>query len=230
MSTAFWVFLACFVVLMAIGAPVFLSMLCSSLAYCYLLGGISDITIIQKMFTSLDNFVLLAIPMFMLAGNIMNAGGVTDRIFNFCRALVGHFRGGLAYVNVLASFIFSGMSGSALADVGGLGQIEIKAMKDEGYDDHMILGVTAASSTMGPIVPPSIPLVLFGSAANVSVGALFLGGVVPGVLIALVLCTVIYFVAKKKNYPSRKRSTLKEILRTVRSGFFINFKIIKKGS
>lgn len=176
--------------------------------------------VMAKMYGSLDNFVLLAIPMFMMAGKLMNNGGITDRIFGFCRSLLGHFPGGLAYVNVLASFVFSGMSGSALADVGGLGAVEIKAMRDEGYEDDLIFGITAASSTMGPIVPPSIPMVIYGAAASVSVGTLFMAGVGPGVVIAAVLSVFIYFVAKKRKYPVHKRCTLKEIFQWFRKSFW----------
>ncbi len=214
------IFLGIFIILLFIGTPIFLSLLSSSLVYCFLRGGIDTMMVMQKMFNSLDNFILLAIPMFMLAGILMNTGGVTDRIFYFCKSLVGHLPGGLAFVNVLASFIFSGMSGSALADVGGLGQIEMKAMEDEGYDDIITLGVTAASSTMGPIVPPSIPMVLYGSAASVSVGALFAAGFIPGLIIAMVLCIIIAIVAKRKGFPIHERASLKEIFRRYKSGFW----------
>ena len=134
-STAFWVYLIIFVLFLALGAPIYMSLLCSGLAYVFIHGRIDQMAVMAKMYGSLDSFVLLAIPMFMASGIVMNVGGITDRIFDFCRKILGHFPGGLAYVNVLASFIFSGMSGSALADVGGLGQVEIKAMRDEGYDD-----------------------------------------------------------------------------------------------
>lgn len=220
MSTELITFILCFVVLLLIGAPTYLALLISGLSYCFIGGAIDNMMIMQKMFGSLDNFVLLAIPMFMMAGIIMNTGGITDRIFNFCRALLGHFPGGLAYVNVAASLLFSGMSGSALADVGGLGQVEMKAMADEGYDDDMTIGVTAASATMGPIVPPSIPMVIYGSAASVSVGALFTAGVVPGAIMAIVLCVVIFFVARRKKYPVHKKATFKEVLLTLRKTFF----------
>ncbi|WHH58546.1 TRAP transporter large permease [Petroclostridium sp. X23] len=220
MSIALIIFIMCFVVLLLIGAPTYLALLVSGLSYCFIGGGINDMMIMQKMFGSLDNFVLLAIPMFMMAGIVMNTGGITDRIFNFCRAMLGHFPGGLAYVNVAASLLFSGMSGSALADVGGLGQVEMKAMADEGYDDDMIIGITAASSTMGPIVPPSIPMVIYGSAASVSVGALFTAGVIPGAIMAIVLCVAIFFVARRKKYPVHKKATFKERLHTLRKTFF----------
>jgi tripartite ATP-independent transporter DctM subunit len=158
-----------------------------------------------------NSFTLLGVPFFIFAAQIMNGGGVTDRIFGFANRLLGHFRGGLAYVNVLSSLIFSGMSGSALADVGGLGVIEIKAMRDAGYDEDLTIGVTGASATVGPIIPPSIPFVIYASMAQVSVGGLFLAGVGPGLLLCIVLCVYIFFIVKKRNYPKNKRSTVKEI-------------------
>ncbi|MDO4633257.1 MAG: TRAP transporter large permease [Eubacteriales bacterium] len=220
MSTAFIVFLLVFVCFLFLGAPIYLCLLCSGLSYVYLHGGIDNMAVMAKMYGSLNNFVLLAIPMFMMAGKIMNTGGITDRIFGFCRSVLGHFPGGLAYVNVLASFIFSGMSGSALADVGGLGAVEIKAMRDEGYEDDVIFGVTAASATMGPIVPPSIPMVIYGAAASVSVGTLFMAGIGPGVVIGLILSAYVYYIAKKRKYPVHKRSNLKEIWGWFRKSFW----------
>ncbi|MBP3736226.1 MAG: TRAP transporter large permease [Lachnospiraceae bacterium] len=220
LSFAFWVYLIIFVVFLAFGAPIYVALLTSGLAYAWLHGGISNMAIIAKMYGSLNNFVLLAIPMFMAAGIVMNNGGITDRIFNFCRATLGHLPGGLAYVNILASFIFSGMSGSALADVGGLGNIEIKAMRDEGYDEATIFGVTAASATMGPIVPPSIPMVIYGSIASVSVGTLFIAGVGPGIVIGLILGIGVYIVAKRKHYPVHKKATLGEVFTCTRRSFW----------
>ncbi len=219
MSLELTLFLVSFVVLLFIGAPMYLVLLVSGLLYCTLGGVIDNMMIMQKMFGSLDNFVLLAIPMFMMAGIIMNRGGITDRIFNFCRAMVGHRPGGLAYVNVIASFIFSGMSGSALADVGGLGAVEMKAMEDEGYEPEITIGITAASATMGPIVPPSIPMVIYGSAASVSVGALFFAGFIPGVLMAIILCIAVFFIAKRKNYPVHEKASVKTRLVTFRKSF-----------
>ncbi len=210
------IYIVSFVVLLLLGAPTYLALLCSGLSYCLISGMINDMMIMQKMFASLDNFVLLAIPMFMMAGIIMNNGGITTRIFSFCRSLCGHLPGGLAYVNVISSFLFSGMSGSALADIGGLGQVEMKAMKDENYDDNMVIGVTAASSTMGPIVPPSIPMVIYGSAASVSVGALFSAGIIPGAIMVVVLCITIFLIAKRKKYPVHKKATFKECFIMVR--------------
>ena len=144
------------------------------------------LTAMNKMMNAPNSFTLLAVPFFILAGQVMNNGGVTDRLFGFAKKLIGHWRGGLAYVNVLSSLIFSGISGSALADVGGLGMIEIKAMRDENYDDDLTLGVTGASSTVGPIIPPSIPFVIYGAMATVSIGALFMAGMGPGLVLCLV--------------------------------------------
>lgn len=219
-STAFIVFLVIFVFFLFFGAPIYLALLCSGLSYVFIHGGIDNMAVMAKMYGSLDNFVLLAIPMFMMAGKLMNSGGITDRIFGFCRSILGHLPGGLAYVNVLASFVFSGMSGSALADVGGLGAVEIKAMRDEGYGDDLIFGITAASSTMGPIVPPSIPMVIYGAAASVSVGSLFMAGVGPGIVIAVVLSVFIYFTAKKRKYSVHKKCTLREIFQLFRQSFW----------
>ncbi len=220
LSFAFWVYLIIFVVFLAFGAPIYVALLTSGLAYAWLHGGINNMAIIAKMYGSLNNFVLLAIPMFMAAGIVMNNGGITDRIFNFCRAALGHLPGGLAYVNILASFIFSGMSGSALADVGGLGNIEIKAMRDEGYDEATIFGITAASATMGPIVPPSIPMVIYGSIASVSVGTLFIAGIGPGVVIGIILGIGVYLVAKRKHYQVHQKATMKELLTCTRRSFW----------
>lgn len=220
MNTGLILFFAVFVVLLIIGAPTYLCLLSGSIIYCYFSSFMAPGAMMEKMFLSLNNFVLLAIPMFMMAGLIMNNGGIASRLFNFCRAMLGHLRGGLAYVNILASFIFSGMSGSALADVGGLGQIEMSEMQKEGYDDGMVLGVTAASATMGPIVPPSIPMCIYGSVASVSVGSLFLGGVIPGVIMAIVLSFMVYMGAKRANYPVHKRATAKERFIAFQKSFF----------
>ena len=220
MSLAFWVYLIIFVTFLACGAPIYMALLSSGLSYCFIHGNINSMAIMAKMYGSLDSFVLLAIPMFMAAGIVMNNGGITDRIFSFCRNLLGHLPGGLAYVNVLASFLFSGMSGSALADVGGLGNVEIKAMRDEGYDEDTIFGITAASATMGPIVPPSIPMVVYGSAASVSVGTLFVAGIGPGLAIGLILCIAVFVVAKRRGYTVHKRASLHELLSSIKHSFF----------
>ena len=205
------IFFLSFLILMVLRAPMYLCLLGSSLLYIHLTPELSMLTAMNKMINAPNSFTLLAVPFFILAGQVMNNGGVTDRIFGFAKKLIGHWRGGLAYVNVLSSLIFSGISGSALADVGGLGMIEIKAMRDENYDDDLTLGVTGASSTVGPIIPPSIPFVIYGAMANVSIGALFMAGMGPGLVLCLVLCVYIYFVAKKRNYPKHRRATGSEV-------------------
>lgn len=168
-------------------------------------------TVMIRMIDSTDSFPLLAIPLFIMCGNLMNTSGITDRIFTFARCIVGHVRGGLGHANVLASIIFAGMSGAALADAGGLGQVEIKAMKDQGYDSAFAAAVTAASATIGPIIPPSVPIIIFASIAEESIGRLFLGGIVPGFMMGGMLMALIYYIAKKKNFPRDKPAGHKDI-------------------
>lgn len=208
---ALTIFLIVFVLLLFSGLPVYVAMVVPSLIYAFMSPQLTFSIVCQKMLTSMNSFTLMAVPFFILAGNIMSQGSVSRRIFDFCDRIIGHHRGGLGYVNILASVVFSGMSGSALADVGGLGQVEIKEMRAAGYDDDFTIGVTAASGTIGPIIPPSIPFVVFSSYTAVSVGALFFGGVVPGLIMATVLGVWVYVISKKRNYPSRKRSSGKEL-------------------
>ena len=155
----------------------------------------------QRLYSATTSFPLLAIPFFILAGNLMNTGGMTHRIFDFTQLLVGRARGGLAHVNVLGSMIFAGMSGSAVADAAGLGVIEIAAMKKEGYSTRFAAALTCASCTVGPIIPPSIPFVIYGNLAEVSVGALFLGGIVPGLLMGGAMMLAILLRARRLNLP-----------------------------
>ena len=206
-------FFVIFFALLLIGVPIYLSMLLPSIIY-LVSNNMSLLMIAQKCMNGLNSYTLIAIPFFIMAASVMNHGSVTTRIFNFCRALVGHHRGGLGYVNVLASVIFAGMSGSAVADVGGLGQVEIKAMRDAGYDDGFTIGITAASGTIGPIIPPSIPFVVYATYSGASTGALFMAGILPGVFMALVLCVMCYFIAKKQNSPADPKSSGKEIWKT----------------
>ena len=206
------VIFAALIGLILLGVPVAVSMGLTAVAT-FLIMGQGDILTMtaQRMYASTTSFTLLAIPFFILAGNLMNTGGITERIFRFARALVGHIRGGLGQVNVIASMIFSGMSGAAVADAAGLGMVEMKAMKDHGYDWRFSAAITAASSTIGPVIPPSIPLVIYGYMTEVSVGRLFLAGVIPGVLMGLSLMIAVYFVSKYRGYPKDSRSSLKEI-------------------
>jgi tripartite ATP-independent transporter DctM subunit len=164
-------------------------------------GGLNEAILVSRMFRGVNSFVLLSIPFFLFAGRIMNAGGITERIFRFCQALVGSTRGGLGHVNVVASMVFAGMSGVAVADAAGLGPIEYKAMTDAGYPPEFAAGVTAASSTIGPIIPPSVPLVIYAILANVSVGACLIGGIVPGVLIGITLMIMVAYTARVQNFP-----------------------------
>src|SRR5512139_158094 len=183
-----------FLGLMGTGVPVAIAMAGSSLIFVMVTGNVPDFVVIHRMVNGIDSFPLLAVPFFILAGNLMNSAGITNRIYNFALALVGWLRGGLGHVNVLGSVVFAGMSGTAIGDAAGLGTIEIKAMRDHGYSAEFAVGVTAASATLGPIIPPSLPFVIYGMMANTSVGALFLAGILPGALMAiLMMLTVAYF-------------------------------------
>src|SRR6266566_7034993 len=184
------------------GIPVFIALAFSSLLYTHFIAGIPDFVILHRMAGGLDSFPLLAVPFFILAGNLMNSAGITNRIYNFALALVGWMKGGLGHVNVLGSVIFAGMSGTAIADAAGLGTIEIKAMQDHGYSTEFSVGVTAASATLGPIIPPSLPFVIYGMMANVSIGALFLGGVIPGVVMTLFMMATVAYFAHKNGWGS----------------------------
>jgi len=186
-----------FLLLMSGGIPVAIAMAGSALLYIFWTGTLPPFVVMHRMISGIDSFPLLAVPFFILAGNLMNNAGITNRIYNYALALVGWLKGGLGHVNVLGSVIFAGMSGTAIADAAGLGTIEIKAMKDHGYDTEFAVGVTAASATLGPIIPPSLPFVIYGMMANVSVGSLFLAGILPGILMAaLMMLTVAYFAHK----------------------------------
>jgi tripartite ATP-independent transporter DctM subunit len=196
--------------LIAASMPVSFSLIFMGMAWLLIEGG-TMITAPQRLIGGIDSFPLLAVPCFILAGVAMNSGGVTDRIYGFAKALVGHFTGGLAHVNVLGSLIFSGMSGSAIADAGGLGILEIKAMKEDGYPVEYAGALTCASCIIGPLVPPSIPMVIYGVIANASVGSLFLAGIVPGFLTAGVLMIQVYFYARKRGMPRHPRASLGEL-------------------
>ena len=199
--------------LIFLGIPVAVSMGLTAVLTFVAMGQSDILTMAaQRMYASTTSFTLLAIPFFILAGNLMNTSGITERIFRFARALVGHIWGGLGQVNVIASMIFSGMSGAAVADAAGLGMIEMKAMKDHGYDWKFSAAITTASSTIGPVIPPSIPLVIYGHLTEVSVGRLFLAGVIPGALMGLALMIAVYLISKYRNYPRDQRAALREIL------------------
>ena len=186
--------LGSFLGMMVTGVPVAIAMAGSALVYILLTGDLPPFVVVHRMISGIDSFPLLAVPFFIMAGNLMNHAGITNRIYNFALSLVGWLKGGLGHVNIIGSVIFAGMSGTAIADAAGLGTIEIKAMRDQGYDVGFSVGVTAASATLGPIIPPSLPFVIYGMMANVSVGQLFVAGIVPGVVMAiLMMLTVAYF-------------------------------------
>jgi TRAP-type C4-dicarboxylate transport system permease large subunit len=189
-----------FLFLMAGGVPVAISMAGASLIYLFWTQSSPPFVVIHRMVSGIDSFPLLAVPFFILAGNLMNNAGITNRIYNFALALVGWLKGGLGHVNVVGSVVFAGMSGTAIADAAGLGTIEIKAMKDHGYSTEFAVGVTAASATLGPIIPPSLPFVIYGMMANVSVGALFLAGILPGALLALLMMLTVAYYAHKNGW------------------------------
>lgn len=187
------------------GVPVFASLMLTCLSVIVYKGSLPLLIIAQRLSNALDSFPLLAIPLFILAAEVMNASGATQKIFRLASAFVGHITGGLGHVNVLASMLFSGMSGSAVADASGLGMIEIKAMFDEGYDRAFSTAVTAASSTIGPIIPPSVPMVVFGVISGASIADLFLGGIIPGLIMGLAMMAVIVVIARKRNYQQKSR-------------------------
>ena len=193
------IFFVSFLVLLLVGVPISIAIGASAVLGCLQLG-YPMIVIGQKMVTGIDSYLLIAIPLFILAGNLMNSGRITEKIFNFAKEVVGWIPGGLGHANVVASVIFAGMSGSATADAGGLGTIEMEAMTTNGYDPEFSAGVTAASSVIGPIFPPSIPLIIYGATASVSVAKLFMGGVVPGLVMGVALMVLVYIFAVRRNY------------------------------
>src|ERR1700730_11858322 len=191
-----------FIAVLLAGVPVFIALAGASFIYTHFIAEMPDFVILHRMAGGIDSFPLLAVPFFILAGNLMNSAGITNRIYDFAVALCGWMRGGLAHVNIIGSVIFAGMSGTAIADAAGLGTIEIKAMRDHGYDIEFSVGVTAASSTLGPIIPPSLPFVIYGMMGNVSIGALFLGGVIPGVVMTLLMMVTVAYFAHKNGWGS----------------------------
>jgi tripartite ATP-independent transporter DctM subunit len=193
-----------FLLLMILGVPIAFSLSISALVTAMATGQFAPTAIIHRMIGNSSSYTLLAIPYFILAAKLMNTGGITSRIFRAASAWVGWIPGGLGHANVMASVIFSGMSGSAVADAGGLGQIEVDAMLEQGFDADFSAAVTCASATIGPIIPPSVPMVVYGMMTGVSVGSLFIGGVIPGLLLAVACSVLVYIMAKKRDYPLQK--------------------------
>ena len=194
-----------FVVLVAIGTPIAFALGLVSFTGIACLPDIPNMVVFTKMFNGLNSFTLLAVPLFILAANLMNEGGITEKLIECICDLVGHWRGGLAHANVLVSMVFAGISGSSQADTSGVGKIFIPAMEKQGYDKGTSVGVTAASSTLGSIIPPSITMVVYSGIANVSTGALFMSGIVPGILLGIAMMLVVKMFSKKKNFPKRER-------------------------
>jgi tripartite ATP-independent transporter DctM subunit len=190
-----------FLILLLVGAPVAVALGGSSLLYVVLSGDLPALVVAHRMANGIDSFPLLAIPFFIMAGSLMNSAGITERVYAFALTLVGWMRGGLGHVNVVGSVIFAGMSGTAVADAGGLGNIEIKAMRDHGYDMEFAVGITGASSTIGPIIPPSLPMVIYGVMANASIGQLFAAGLIPGVVMALCMMAMVTWYAHRRGFP-----------------------------
>jgi tripartite ATP-independent transporter DctM subunit len=213
------------IVLIIIGVPVgFGAGIISTIGAATFFGDFADqrvpIMIARSAFAKIDNFLLLAIPFFLLAGRLMNTGGITNRLFTFVSITVRPLKGGLGHANVLASMIFAGMSGSATADAVGLGTVEMRAMLEQGYDRKFSAAITAASSLIGPIIPPSIAMVAYGVMAEESIGALFFGGIVPGIVMALAFMAYVAYCAYRYNYPSGTFPSSKELLVAFRRGFF----------
>ena len=213
----FVVFLACIVLRM----PIAFSLGFSSFIY-ILFSDIPLSILPERMFSGIDSFVILCVPGFILAGNLMNVGGITDRIIHFCMALIGHVRGGLGLANVGSSMVFAGISGTAISDTVSIGSVMIPAMIKRGYDAEFSAAVTASSSTVGPIIPPSLPMVIAGTVTGLSVSRLFVAGIIPGLLLGFGLGIVSYLISVKRNHPKEDRLPFREVVRSFFSAFWAN--------
>ncbi|WP_425038710.1 TRAP transporter large permease [Primorskyibacter sp. S187A] len=208
-----------FVVGLVIGLPVAVTLGVSSLSY-LLVMGIPPVVMPQKMYAGMDVFVLLSIPGFILAGNLMNRGGITERIIRFANSLVGWIRGGLGLTNVGASMLFGGITGTAVADAASIGGVMIPGMKKAGYPADFSAAVTAASSTVGPIIPPSVPMIIVGALSGISVGKMFLAGAIPGILMGVAMMVTTYLIARKKNFPKQDWQGVGEIGKSFAGAFW----------
>ncbi len=204
--------------LLALGVPVAVSLAGASILFALIDGSIPLVAIVHRMVGGVDSFPLLCVPFFILAGMLMNTSGITERIYDFAVAAAGWMRGGLAQVNVVGSVVFAGMSGTAVGDAAGLGTIEVRAMKSHGYDPKFAVGITAASSMLGPLLPPSLPLVIYGVSANASIGQLFAAGIVPGLLVASCLMGMVWYYARVRGYGTDAKFRLHELGRTLARG------------
>lgn len=218
MLITIWVVL--FAIMFIFGYPIIFSISVPSMIY-IILADISPAVIVDSMVIGFEKkFVLLAVPLFILAAKIMNESMITERLFNFANKIVGSLKGGLGHVNVLASVIFSGMTGSAIADASGLGLIEIKSMNDAGFDPEFSCAVTSASATIGPIIPPSIPMVIYSMISGASLGHLFIGGIVPGLFLGVAMMVYIAYISHKRNYPTGEAFNLKSLIKSFFKAFF----------
>ncbi|MFG6666869.1 TRAP transporter large permease [Halomonas sp. HNIBRBA4712] len=208
-----------FLVLLVVGMPIAFALGISSMSY-LLMEGISLTIVPQRMYAGIDTFVLLCIPGFVLAGNLMNVGNITEHIVRFSNALLGHIRGGLGLANVGGSMIFGGISGTAVADSASIGSVMIPGMARSGYDKPFAAAVTAASSTVGPIIPPSVPMIIAGSLSGISVGRMFLAGAVPGLLMGVAMMVTVYILAVRRGYPKEQRVPFLQLLREARTAFW----------
>jgi tripartite ATP-independent transporter DctM subunit len=199
--------------LIMVGVPIAVSMGLTAVFFFVVMGETDVLTMLPaRMYSSTTSFTLLAIPFFIFTGNLMNAGGITHRLFRFAQNLVGHFRGGLGHVVVVSAMIFAGMTGSAVAEAAALGTVELEGMIKRGFDRKFSAAILASASTIGPVIPPSIPFVIYGSITGTSVGRLFLGGFIPGLLMGIALMLIVYFVSRRRNYPKEPRATFREFM------------------
>lgn len=208
-----------FILCLVLGVPVAIALGLSSLCY-LLLSGIPVVVMAQKVFAGMDVFVLLSIPGFILAGNLMNNGGITERIIRFANAMVGWVRGGLGLTNIAASMFFGGVTGTAVADAASIGGVMIPGMKKAGYPADFSAAVTAASSTVGPIIPPSVPMIIVGALSGISVGQMFMAGAIPGIMMGLAMMVTCYLIARRRSFPREQWQGFGELLRAFLSAFW----------
>ncbi|MDT8297518.1 MAG: TRAP transporter large permease [Spirochaetaceae bacterium] len=229
MNWALLVFFAGFIAIFVLRLPIAPGMLMTSIFYLLAAPGAgADISMFaEKVLTNLEaKYIIIAVPLFVFMAQVMNSGKITDMIFRFANVLVGRRKGGLGHVNVVASIIFSGMTGSAVADASGLGLMEIKAIKEHGYEEDFSCAVTAASATIGPVFPPSIPMIFYAMLSGASIGNLFLGGMIPGLLIGAALMIYIAWVANKRNYPKGEKLILRDMIAVTIKAFPALFSVI----
>jgi tripartite ATP-independent transporter DctM subunit len=210
-SEAAWILFGGFFALLALRVPVAVALGMACLPVMLIEPRLGAMTLMQETFNAYNSFILLAVPFFLLTANLMNVGGITDRLVRLSRALVGHFPGGLAQINVVLSIFFAGISGSSTADAASQSKIFIEAQRREGYDDSFSVAITAVSAVLAVIIPPSILMIVWGGVLTVSIGALFLAGVIPGLLIGLVQMATVHAYAKRRGYPTYPRASLKEV-------------------